>query len=136
MGRSECAKLARTDVVGVDQLNPICPRRAVDAAGLAEIQQHRPGAVQQGEDAQRAVVSDQVEIGHAASEQRVSLAKVVTDVQARHHRGEQLAGLVLWRRSETTSRAALERPSGRQRATCASVFSGGDRVALVPRQDA
>jgi hypothetical protein len=34
--------------------------------GLTEVEQHRPGIVQQGEDPQRAVGGDQVEIGHAA----------------------------------------------------------------------
>ena len=50
--------------------------------------------MQQGEDPQRAVGGDQVEIGHAAPEQRVSLAEVVMDVQTGHHRGEPLARLV------------------------------------------
>jgi hypothetical protein len=50
--------------------------------------------VQQAEDAQRAVGGDQVEIGHAAPEHRVSLAEVVVDVQAGHHRGESRARLV------------------------------------------
>src|SRR6266536_2961203 len=47
-----------------------------------------------GEDPQQAVGGDQVEIGHAASEQRVSLAEVVMNVQTRHHRGESFARLV------------------------------------------
>ena len=50
--------------------------------------------MQQGEDPQRAVGGDQVEIGHAASEQRVALAEVVVDVQAGHHRAEPSARLV------------------------------------------
>ena len=50
--------------------------------------------MQQGEDPQRAVGGDEVEIRHAASEQRVSLAEVVVDVQAGHHRGESAARLV------------------------------------------
>jgi hypothetical protein len=37
--------------------------------------------VQQGEDPQRAVGGDQVEIGHAASEQWVPLAEVVMNAQ-------------------------------------------------------
>ena len=62
--------------------------------GSTEVEQHRPGIVQQGEDPQRAVGGDQVEIGHAASEQRVALAQVVMDVQTGHHRGESLTRLV------------------------------------------
>ena len=81
-------KLPRTSVFGVDQLNAICPWSDVEAAGLTEVEEHRPGIVQQGEDPQRAVGGDQVEIGHAASEQRVSLAEVVMNVQTGHHRGE------------------------------------------------
>ena len=61
---------------------------------LPEVEQHRPGLVQQGEDPQRAVGGDQVEIGHAAPEQRVALAQVVMNVQPRHHPGEALARLV------------------------------------------
>ena len=37
---------------------------------------------------------DEVEIGHAAPEQRVARAEVVVDVEAGHHRGEALARLV------------------------------------------
>src|SRR5215468_5619172 len=90
----ECWKLPRTNVFGVDQLNAICPWGDVQAAGLTEVEQHGPGAVQQGEYPQRAVGGDQVEIGHAAPEQWVSLTEVVTNVQTRHHRGEPLARLV------------------------------------------
>jgi hypothetical protein len=35
---------------GVDQLNAICPWSAVEAAGLTEVESHRPGIVQEGED--------------------------------------------------------------------------------------
>ncbi len=103
--RAKYRKLPRTDVFGVDQLDPIRPWRDVEAAGLAEVEQHRPGIVQQGEDPQRAVGGDQVEIGHAAPEQRVSLAEVVMNVQAGHHRGEPLARLVHAQRARTWCRA-------------------------------
>ena len=53
--RPECRKLPRTHVFGVDRLNPIRPGSDVEAAGLTEVEQHRPGIVQQGEDPQRAV---------------------------------------------------------------------------------
>ena len=38
-------------VLGVDELDAVRPRRDVEAAGLAEVEQHRPGVVQQREDA-------------------------------------------------------------------------------------
>src|SRR5204863_9660496 len=85
--RAKYRKLPDTNVYGVDHLSPICPRRDVEAAGLIEVEEHRPGMVQQGEDPQRAVGGDQVEIGHAAPEQRVSLAEVVLKVQTGDHRG-------------------------------------------------
>jgi hypothetical protein len=75
-------KLPPTHVFGVDHLDPIRPGRDVEATRVArptEVEQHRPGSVQQGEDPQRAVVvsgGGQVEIGYAASEQWVSLASV------------------------------------------------------------
>ena len=72
----------------------IRPGRDVDGAGLPEVDEHRPGLVQQREDAQRAVGGDQVEIGHPASEQRVALAEVVVDAQAGHLRAEAPARLV------------------------------------------
>jgi hypothetical protein len=45
------APSAGSSHVPVDQLNPICPRRDVEAAGLAEVDEYRPGTVQQGEKA-------------------------------------------------------------------------------------
>ena len=109
--------------VGVDQLNPIRPWRDVEAAGLAEVEQHRPGIVQQGEDPQRAVGGDQVEIGHAASEQRVSLAEVVMNVQTGHHpRRTACAARPCSRSSDMISRKALVRSSVRSSATCAIVL--------------
>jgi len=52
--RPEYRKLSRTNVLGVDSLNPICPRCDVETAGFIKVEQHRPGIVQQGEDPQRA----------------------------------------------------------------------------------
>jgi hypothetical protein len=52
--RATCRKLPRTNVFGVDQLDPVRPWSDVEAAGLAEVEEHRPGIVQQGEDPQRA----------------------------------------------------------------------------------
>src|SRR5947207_5855306 len=86
--RAKYRKLPRTNVLGVDQLNPICPRSDVEAAGLIEVEQHRSGTVQQGEDPQRAGRGDQVEIGHAPSEQRVPGAEVVMNAETGYLRGE------------------------------------------------
>ena len=92
--RAKYRKIPFANIFRVDHLNPIGPWSDVEAAGLTEVEQHWPGIVQQGEYPQRAVGGDQVEIGHAAPEQRVSLTEVVMDVQTGHHRGESFAGLV------------------------------------------
>ena len=81
-------------VRGVDQPDPVGPRREVEAAGRAEVEEHGPGVVQQGEDAGRAVGGLQVEVGHAPPEQRVALAEVVVDVEAGDHPGDVPARLV------------------------------------------
>src|ERR1700749_3419379 len=91
---AEYRKIPGATIFGVDQLNPVRPRSDVEAAGLTEIEEYRPGLMQQGEDPQRAVRGDQVEIGHGAPEQRVSLTAVVVNAQAGHHRREPLARLV------------------------------------------
>ena len=120
--RPEHRKLPRAGVLGVDQLHAIRPRRDVEAAGLAEVEQHRPGIVQQREDPQRAVGGDEVEIGHAAPEQRVPLAEVVVDVQAGHHRGEALARLVHAEELGDGLAQGLGAVVGRRSATCAIVL--------------
>src|SRR5919198_2395089 len=79
--RAKDRKFPGTVVCRVDQLDPIRPRSDVDAAGVTEVEQHRPGIVQQGEYSQWAVGGDQVEIGHAAPEQWMSVTEVVMDVQ-------------------------------------------------------
>ena len=78
---SDRRKLPRTSVLGVNQRHAIRPWSDVKAGRLTEVDQHRPGLVQQREEPQRAIGGDQVEVGHAASEQRVSLAQVVMNVQ-------------------------------------------------------
>ena len=62
--------------------------------GLPRFQENRAGRVEEGEYPDGSTRGDEVEIGHAASEQRVPLAQVVVNVQAGHHRGESLARLV------------------------------------------
>src|SRR6185437_2850234 len=74
--RAEYRKLPWASVFSVDQLDPVRPGGDVEAAGLAQVEQQRPGIVQQGEDPQRAAGGDQVEIGHAAPEQRMPVAEV------------------------------------------------------------
>jgi hypothetical protein len=44
--RAHNRKLPAADVFGVDQLNPIDPRSDIQAAGLAEVEERRPGIVQ------------------------------------------------------------------------------------------
>jgi hypothetical protein len=73
----------RTNIFDADQLDPIRPRRDVEAAGMTEVEEHGPGTVQQGGYPQRSARGHQVEIGHAAPEQWMSLAEVVVNVQAR-----------------------------------------------------
>ena len=70
--RADYRKTPFANIFRIGQLNATGPWTDVDAAGLTEVQQHRPGVVQQGEYAQRAVGGEEIEIGHAASEQRVS----------------------------------------------------------------
>ena len=78
---------------------PLCadaigPSRDIEAARLTEIEEQRPGVVQQREDPQRPVGGDQVEIGHAAPEQRVSLAEVIVNAKTRHLRGQSFMRLI------------------------------------------
>src|SRR5687767_5731162 len=48
--RPDCRKLPRAIVFGVDGLNPIRPPSDVEAPRLTEVDEHRPGIVQQRED--------------------------------------------------------------------------------------
>ena len=79
---------------GVDQPDPVRPGSGVETAGFAEVEEHGPGVVQQGEDAGGAVVGVQVEVGHAPAEQRVSLPEVVVDIETGDHSGDAPARLV------------------------------------------
>ena len=93
-GSRNCAedrKLPRAGIFGVDRPDPIRPRSDVEVPGLAEIEQYRPGIVQQVGYPQRTICGVQLEIGHAASEHGMPIAEVVVNVQTRHHRGEPLA---------------------------------------------
>ena len=96
-GRSDLAngrKLPDAMVPGVDQPDPIRPRRNVETAGFTEVEEHGPGVVQQGEYARGTVRGLQVEVGHAPPEQRVSVSEVVVDVETGEHRGSAPARLV------------------------------------------
>src|SRR5262245_43312477 len=76
-GRRNCAKdgkLPGTIVSHVDRADPVRPWRDVQGPGLAEIDEHRPGIVQQRECAQRTIWGNQIEIWHPPSAQRMSLA--------------------------------------------------------------
>src|SRR5438270_10960185 len=80
-------------VPGIDPPDSIRPGKNVATAAFTEVEEDGTGAVQQGEDARGTVRGVQVEVRHAAPEQRVSLSQVVVDVQARDHPGESPAGL-------------------------------------------
>src|SRR5262249_58765515 len=92
--RADHQNLPRADVPGVDRLNAIHPWSDVEGGGLTEVEQDRPGVVQQREDPQRTVGGNDVDIRYVASEQRMSFAEVVTNVQARHLRGQSPASRV------------------------------------------
>src|SRR5262249_47438208 len=87
-------KLPRTNTCSADPPDPTPPWRNAEAPGLTEIEQYRSGILQQGEHPSWAVGGDQVKIGHAAPEQRVSRAEVIANVEPRHHGGIPLARLV------------------------------------------
>jgi hypothetical protein len=87
-------ELPDASMLGVDRPDSSRPWRDVEAAGFTEVEEHRPGVVQQGEHARGTVVGVQVEVGHAPPEQRVSLSEVVVDVESGEHRGDVLARLV------------------------------------------
>src|SRR5207237_672682 len=76
---AEYWKLPYTCIPGVDQLNPIQPWRDVEGARLVQVEEHGTRIVEQAEHAQRAVAGDEVEVGDAPPEQRVSLAEVVVN---------------------------------------------------------
>ena len=58
---------ARPRISRVDLLDPVRPRRDVKLAGLTKVEHNRPGIVQQGEDPQRAVGGDQIEVAEAGT---------------------------------------------------------------------
>ncbi len=91
---AEHRELPSAGVFGADQLDPIGPGGKVDGAGLAEVDERRPGIVQEREDSHRALGGVEVKVGHAAAEQLVSLPEVVLDVQTGQHPGEPLARLI------------------------------------------
>jgi len=123
---AEVWKLPVASMLSVEQLNAICPGTDVEGAGFAKVEEHRPGIVEQGEDAQGAVGGDQVEVGHAASEQGVFLAEVRLaeepkwgvhdDAPGRHafsrvDEGGLVGVLVTDRHAEHTSEPTLRDPS-------------------------
>src|SRR5262249_56663638 len=91
---SKRRKVPLTIVFGVDHLNPARPWCDVEVTRFAEIEKHWPCVVQQREDPQRTIASDQLKVGHAAPHQRVPLAQIVMNVQARHHRKVLRASLI------------------------------------------
>ena len=53
--RAKHREVSHAFVCGVDAPDPIRPRHDVEAAGLTEVEQHRPGMMEQGQDPERAV---------------------------------------------------------------------------------
>src|SRR6202171_2443360 len=70
-------KLPDTGVRGVNELNAVGPRCDIEPTRLAEVEQDGPGGVEQLEDPKRGITGHQVQVGHATSQQRMSLAQVV-----------------------------------------------------------
>jgi len=91
---AEYRKFPGAGIRGIDELHSVGPRSDVEAAGVTEVDQHRLGLVQQREHSHGAIHSRQVQVGHAAPQQRMSLTEVIRDVEARDHGGDVLARLV------------------------------------------
>src|SRR3954469_7120368 len=75
-------------VLAVDEPDSLRPRGDVEAPSFTEVQQHGPGVVQQAVHTRRTCGGVQVEVGHSPTDQRVSFAKVVVDVETGDHRCE------------------------------------------------
>ena len=131
-GLSEFRRVLRPNLFGVDQLNPICPRRDVEAAGLTEVEEYRPGTVQKAEDPQQPVGGDEVKIGHAASEQWVSLAEIAVDVETGHHQPRTACAARPSRGAQRWCRAVPSYGHLRdEERDCVAQHAGSDRVALA-----
>src|SRR5690606_16241567 len=80
--------------ISIDQMNPIRPGCNIEAARFTKVEQHRTSTVQQREYAPGTVCGTDVEVGHAPSEQRMSLSEVVVNIEAGNHRGNPPAWFV------------------------------------------
>ena len=120
--------------VGVDRLNAIRPRRDVDAARLPKLSSTGRASCSRRVDPQRAVGGDEVEIGHAASEQRVSRRRGRSECPGRtSSRRIACAARPCSSSSDTMSRSASMRSSGRVQRDLrhrVAQHARGDRVAL------
>src|SRR5256886_17689719 len=126
-------ELPFASMLGVEQLNAICPWSDGERTGCAKVEEYGLGIVEQGKNPQGAVGGDQVEVGHAASEQGVSLAEVVADVEARYHRGESPAGLFHGEELGDDVAQCLDVVVAAQKCDLrdrVAQHAGGDRVAL------
>jgi len=119
---AEHGEFPRSRILGVDEADAVRPRRRVETVGLTESEQHGPGVVQQREDARRTVRGVQVEVGHASSEQRMSLPEVVMDVETREHAAMRRRGSSMLSSSVSVACRASVRSSVRRSAICAMVF--------------
>src|SRR4051812_12842092 len=81
-------------VLGSDSIDPVRPGLEVGELVVLELEQDRSSRLQQLADAARATGYGEVEVGHAATKQRVAVAEGVVDVQAGHEPGDAVARLV------------------------------------------
>src|SRR5207302_2578751 len=84
---AEYWKCPGAGIRGIDELNSVGPRCDVEATSVTEVEQHRLGVVQQREHSHGAVRSRQIQVRHAAPQQRMSLTEVIRNVEARDHGG-------------------------------------------------
>jgi ribosomal protein S18 acetylase RimI-like enzyme len=82
--RPECRKLPRAVVFGVDQLNPICPRSDVEAAGLtAYLEELYVVPERRGQGLGRALLEAAMDHARERGAARIDLNTSVDDVAAR-----------------------------------------------------
>src|SRR4051794_37540136 len=83
---AEKGQLPGALVLSVVEAHPRCPTTDIEAARVTEVQQHRPGLVQQREHTRRAFSGVEVEVGHPPTDQWMPLADLVVHVETGDHR--------------------------------------------------
>src|SRR5579875_3462548 len=77
----EDRELPRPAERGIDGVDPVMPPVDGERPGLTEVQEQPAGTVQEGEEPGLASDSHQVEVRHAAAEERVAFSEVVADIE-------------------------------------------------------